>query len=156
MVHILRGDSSDTDAARVIDVVSKVVCPGFIDMRTPSGLVILADPEHHPKVRHGVNASHLSGSFIPNVPGCGIEIGSGNQSIFRPQIGSPSSETPTCSTVAYIAKKYGRTFFIHQYALPFDHPPVAQALIRWWAMAMRPGTTRSSLVPSSARSTSSR
>ena len=53
-VHIFRGDSSGTEAARVIDARSKVVCPGFIDMHAHSGLVILVEPEHHPKVRQGV------------------------------------------------------------------------------------------------------
>ena len=53
-VHIFRGDSSGTEAGRVIDAESKVVCPGFIDMHAHSGLVILAEPEHHPKVRQGI------------------------------------------------------------------------------------------------------
>ena len=43
-----------TEAARVIDAKSKVVCPGFIDMHAHSGLMILAEPEHHPKVRQGI------------------------------------------------------------------------------------------------------
>ena len=53
-VHMFRGDSSGAEAARVIDARSKVVCPGFIDMHAHSGLVILAEPEHHPKVRQGI------------------------------------------------------------------------------------------------------
>ena len=31
-----------------------VVCPGFIDMHAHSGLVLLSEPEHEPKVRQGV------------------------------------------------------------------------------------------------------
>ena len=53
-VHIFRGDSSGTEAGRVIDATSKVVCPGFIDVHAHSGLMILAEPEHHPKVRQGI------------------------------------------------------------------------------------------------------
>ncbi len=53
-VTILRGDYSDAQAARVIDATGKVVCPGFIDMHAHTGLVILAEPEHHPKVRQGI------------------------------------------------------------------------------------------------------
>ena len=53
-VTILRGDYSDAEAARVIDATGKVVCPGFIDMHAHTGLVILAEPEHHPKVRQGI------------------------------------------------------------------------------------------------------
>ena len=30
------------------------MCPGFIDMHAHTGLVILAEPEHQPKVRQGI------------------------------------------------------------------------------------------------------
>lgn len=53
-VCILRGDYSDTLAHRTIDASGKVVSPGFIDMHAHTGLVILAHPEHHPKVRQGI------------------------------------------------------------------------------------------------------
>ena len=53
-VSILRGDYSETQAGRTIDAAGKVVCPGFIDMHAHTGLVILAEPEHHPKVRQGI------------------------------------------------------------------------------------------------------
>ena len=53
-VSILRGDSANADAGRVIDATGRVVCPGFIDMHAHTGLVILAEPEHHPKVRQGI------------------------------------------------------------------------------------------------------
>jgi N-acyl-D-amino-acid deacylase len=53
-VHILRGDVSDVEAARSIDARGKVVCPGFIDFHAHSGLVILAEPHHVPKVHQGV------------------------------------------------------------------------------------------------------
>jgi N-acyl-D-amino-acid deacylase len=41
-------------AGRVIDAIDKVVAPGFIDLHSHSGLMILADPVHAPKVRQGV------------------------------------------------------------------------------------------------------
>lgn len=53
-VRILRGDLSGVQAARVIDATGRVVCPGFIDMHAHSGLVMLAEPGHEPKVRQGV------------------------------------------------------------------------------------------------------
>ena len=53
-VRILRGDLAGVDAARVIDATGRIVCPGFIDMHAHSGLVILAEPLHEPKVRQGV------------------------------------------------------------------------------------------------------
>jgi N-acyl-D-amino-acid deacylase len=42
------------EAASVIDANGKVVAPGFIDLHSHSGLLILADPRHEPKVRQGV------------------------------------------------------------------------------------------------------
>ena len=52
-VHIFRGGSSDIEAAWVINARSKVVWPGFIDVHAHSGLMILAEPEHHSKARQG-------------------------------------------------------------------------------------------------------
>ena len=53
-VRILRGDTSGIEARRRIDATGHVVCPGFIDMHAHSGLVILAEPHHEPKVRQGI------------------------------------------------------------------------------------------------------
>jgi N-acyl-D-amino-acid deacylase len=53
-VRILRGDLAGIEAARVIDAKGYIVCPGFIDMHAHSGLVMLAEPHHEPKVRQGV------------------------------------------------------------------------------------------------------
>ena len=53
-VHVFRGDYSSVEAARTIDASERVVCPGFIDMHAHSGLVILAEPKHEPKVRQGI------------------------------------------------------------------------------------------------------
>jgi N-acyl-D-amino-acid deacylase len=44
----------EIDASREIDATDKVVAPGFIDLHSHSGLMILADPRHEPKVRQGV------------------------------------------------------------------------------------------------------
>ena len=41
-------------AGRTIDATGKVVAPGFIDLHSHGGLVILAEPRHEPKVRQGV------------------------------------------------------------------------------------------------------
>src|SRR5437899_5632602 len=53
-VRILRGDTAGIETRRVIDATGRVVCPGFIDMHAHSGLVILAEPQHEPKVRQGI------------------------------------------------------------------------------------------------------
>ncbi len=41
-------------AARRIDATDRVVAPGFIDLHSHGGLMILAEPRHEPKVRQGV------------------------------------------------------------------------------------------------------
>jgi N-acyl-D-amino-acid deacylase len=42
------------NAGRTIDATGKVVAPGFIDLHSHSGLMILAEPTHEPKVRQGI------------------------------------------------------------------------------------------------------
>jgi N-acyl-D-amino-acid deacylase len=53
-VRVLRGSLDGVAAARTLDATGRVVCPGFIDMHAHSGLVLLAEPRHEPKVRQGV------------------------------------------------------------------------------------------------------
>ena len=53
-IRIFRGDLSGIEATRTIDATEHVVSPGFIDMHSHAGLVILSEPEHHPKVRQGI------------------------------------------------------------------------------------------------------
>lgn len=53
-VRILRGDVSHVQAARTIDATGHIVSPGFIDMHAHTGLVILAEPHHEPKIRQGI------------------------------------------------------------------------------------------------------
>ena len=53
-LRIVRGDVADMSAARRIDAAGLIVAPGFIDMHSHSGLMILAEPRHEPKVRQGV------------------------------------------------------------------------------------------------------
>ena len=53
-VRIIRGASAGVEADRRIDASDQVVCPGFIDVHAHSGLVLLAEPRHEPKVRQGI------------------------------------------------------------------------------------------------------
>src|SRR5205823_5035292 len=53
-LRVLRGDVTGVQARRVIDATGKVVCPGFVDMHAHSGLMILSEPRHEPKVRQGI------------------------------------------------------------------------------------------------------
>jgi N-acyl-D-amino-acid deacylase len=41
-------------ATRTIDATGSIVAPGFIDLHSHGGLVVLAEPDHEPKVRQGV------------------------------------------------------------------------------------------------------
>lgn len=53
------------DAERTIDAHGKVVAPGFIDLHSHGGLMLLTDPRHEPKVRQGVTTE------VIGVDGCG-------------------------------------------------------------------------------------
>jgi N-acyl-D-amino-acid deacylase len=48
------GAQSSTEVGRRIDATGKVVAPGFVDVHSHSGLWLLAEPRHEPKVRQGV------------------------------------------------------------------------------------------------------
>ena len=53
-LRLLIEDAPRPHAARTIDARGKVVAPGFIDLHSHGGLVILADPRHEPKVKQGI------------------------------------------------------------------------------------------------------
>ena len=53
-VTVFRGDVSEVEAQRTLDATGKLVCPGFIDVHAHSGLVILSEPKHEPKIHQGV------------------------------------------------------------------------------------------------------
>jgi len=59
-VRILRDSPSTAEAlagvsaARRIDARGHVIAPGFIDLHSHAGLIMLAEPRHEPKVRQGV------------------------------------------------------------------------------------------------------
>ena len=51
---VLRGDTADVRAARRIDARGHVIAPGFIDLHSHSGVMVMVQPLHEPKVRQGV------------------------------------------------------------------------------------------------------
>ncbi len=54
-VRILAPDAPlPTHVRRHIDATDRVVAPGFIDLHSHGGLMILAEPRHEPKVRQGI------------------------------------------------------------------------------------------------------
>ncbi len=65
---IHRGDVSHLEAARVIDAIGHVVCPGFIDLHSHTGLTILGEPHHDPKVRQGVTTELVGIDGISHAP----------------------------------------------------------------------------------------
>ena len=71
-VSILRSEHEGVEAGRVIDATGRVVCPGFIDMHSHSEMMMLAYPDHEPKVRQGVTTETIGQdglSYAPISPG---------------------------------------------------------------------------------------
>ena len=66
-VTIIRGDTSEVQAGRVIDASGYVVCPGFIDMHSHSELKMLSEPRHEAKVRQGVTTEALEWTGYPTL-----------------------------------------------------------------------------------------
>jgi len=74
----IRGDSIEAidrlegvEAGRVIDATGLAVAPGFIDTHAHSDVMLLAEPEHAPKLRQGVTTEVLGQdgmSFAPLSP----------------------------------------------------------------------------------------
>ena len=67
-IVIQRGDVSQLEAGRVIDAAGQVVCPGFIDLHSHTGLTILGEPHHDPKVRQGVTTELVGVDGISHAP----------------------------------------------------------------------------------------
>ena len=57
-----------TTAERRIDATGLVVCPGFIDLHSHSGLMVFADPLHEPKVRQGVTTEVIGVDGLSYAP----------------------------------------------------------------------------------------
>ena len=67
-LRLLPGDAATPPAGRTIDATGRVVAPGFIDLHSHGGLVILEDPRHEPKVRQGITTEVVGvdgNSFAP-------------------------------------------------------------------------------------------
>ena len=65
---VLDPESPRPRAARTIDAAGKVVAPGFVDLHSHSGLMILADPLHEPKVRQGVTTEIIGVDGLSYAP----------------------------------------------------------------------------------------
>ncbi|MFB3092263.1 MAG: amidohydrolase family protein, partial [Dehalococcoidia bacterium] len=67
-VRIIRGELTSVQATKTIDAAGRVVCPGFIDLHAHTGLTILGEPEHQPKVRQGVTTELVGIDGISHAP----------------------------------------------------------------------------------------
>jgi N-acyl-D-amino-acid deacylase len=67
-VTLLRAESARPVAGRLIDASGHVVAPGFIDLHSHAGLMILADPPHEPKVRQGVTSEVIGVDGLSYAP----------------------------------------------------------------------------------------
>ncbi len=68
-IRLLAGDAG-IPAGKTIDATGKVVAPGFIDLHSHSGLWLLHEPRHEPKVRQGVTTEVIGvdgNSYAPFV-----------------------------------------------------------------------------------------
>ena len=62
------GTADDSPVGRRIDAGGKIVAPGFIDLHSHSGLMILAEPRHEPKVRQGVTTEVIGVDGLSYAP----------------------------------------------------------------------------------------
>jgi N-acyl-D-amino-acid deacylase len=62
------GEPRPEHVGRRIDARGKVVAPGFIDLHSHSGLMMLADPLHEPKVRQGVTSEVIGVDGLSYAP----------------------------------------------------------------------------------------
>ena len=67
-LRMLPSGAAGPKAARTIDATGMVVAPGFIDLHSHSGLMILADPRHEPKVRQGVTTEVIGVDGLSYAP----------------------------------------------------------------------------------------
>ena len=64
----LAANAEDEEPGRRIDASGMVVAPGFIDLHSHSGLMILAEPLHEPKVRQGVTTEVIGVDGLSYAP----------------------------------------------------------------------------------------
>ncbi|MQG78625.1 MAG: amidohydrolase family protein, partial [SAR202 cluster bacterium] len=67
-VTVLKGDTSQVQAGRIIDVAGSIVCPGFIDMHSHSELKLMTEPEHQAKIRQGVTTEAIGMDGLSYAP----------------------------------------------------------------------------------------
>jgi N-acyl-D-amino-acid deacylase len=96
-------------AGRVIEARGMVVAPGFIDLHSHSGLWLLAEPRHEPKVRQGVTTEVIGVDGLSYAPILEpdrlaelVEMNAGLD-------GAPPVEFDWDTTASYLSRFDGRT-----------------------------------------------
>jgi N-acyl-D-amino-acid deacylase len=67
-IRLLPAGQEPPRVARRIDATGLTVAPGFIDLHSHAGLMILADPRHEPKVRQGVTSEVIGVDGLSYAP----------------------------------------------------------------------------------------
>lgn len=67
-LHIMAGKAETRQATRRIDATGLVVAPGFIDLHSHAGLMLLVDPRHEAKVRQGVTTELIGVDGLSYAP----------------------------------------------------------------------------------------
>ena len=68
LVYVHRGDAGFVQARRRIPAAGLFVAPGFVDLHSHSGLVLLQHRKHEPKVRQGVTTELIGVDGISYAP----------------------------------------------------------------------------------------
>jgi N-acyl-D-amino-acid deacylase len=109
-LRLLAPDAAHPAAAHTIDAAGLVVAPGFVDLHSHSGLVLLADGRHEPKVRQGVTTEVIGVDGLSYAPFARREDLDDLVEMNAGLDGRPEGVTPDWSTAAsYLARFDGRT-----------------------------------------------
>jgi N-acyl-D-amino-acid deacylase len=137
-LRIIGAEDALPHAARTVDASGKVVAPGFIDLHSHGGLVILADPRHEPKVRQGVTTE------LVGVDGLGYAPFTDPRDLDDLRLmnagldGNPDGVTFDWSTIAgYLDRLDGRSINV---ATLVGNTPIRIDAIGWGDEAATPAT----------------
>lgn len=107
-IVLLRDEAAVNDAVgrtqRILDAEGKVVAPGFIDLHSHSGLLLLANPRHEPKVRQGVTTEVIGVDGLSYAP---IRLAAHMRELVEMNAGldgSPDIEFDWASVSGYLEK----------------------------------------------------
>lgn len=125
-------------AARTIDATGKVVAPGFIDLHSHGGLVILADPRHEPKVRQGVTTELVGVDGLGYAPFANPSDLDDLRQMNAGLDGNPDGVTFDWSTIAgYLDRLHGRAVNV---ATLVGNTPIRINAIGWEDEPATPAT----------------